>query len=293
MRYSRETMIRALGTASLFSFALCACQKGDKVPSYMEVSQIEVITLPGEGSGSHRITELWVFVDDESKGVWRPPMRVPVIASGPHTVKMIAGIRRNGIADDRIQYPFYATWEAPVDLVLGAGVSVFPQFRYFQGPQFWIEDFDGVGFQFASHSQSDTTMVVVTDPLLVKEGIASGAIFIDGERPFYRGLTEQSFEVFSGPVFLELDHRNDHPFVIGVYYTIQGGAQIREAHMLVAPSVREDGNVVWNKLYVDLSAPLTRPGTSDKEIFFEANLASGYSSGMIYLDNVKLIRPGL
>lgn len=290
MRCAAETMIRSFGYATLFVLLLLSCRKGDKVPAYLEVPSVSVVTQTGQGSGSHRIVALWMFLNDQPVGVWEPPMRVPMLASGPSNIKMIAGVRRNGIADDRIQYPYYATWESQVDLLREGVRTIVPEFRYFEEPRFWVEDFEGVGFQFTIPAQSDTTLQVITDPDLVFEGNGSAAFFLTPERPFFRCITEQNFNSSGVPVFLELDYRSDHRFLVGVSF-FAGGNQVLEPKLVLNPTLRDDGGMPWNKVYVDLSELMTIPGVTNREIYFESQLASGASSGQVYIDNVKLIRP--
>ena len=62
-----ETMIRALVLANFLVLILVSCTKGDKVPAYVQVDNIQVSTDPvTQGSGSHRITDVWAFDNDRA-----------------------------------------------------------------------------------------------------------------------------------------------------------------------------------------------------------------------------------
>ncbi|MCB0812610.1 MAG: hypothetical protein KDB87_05520 [Flavobacteriales bacterium] len=284
-------MIRALGYACVFLLSLPSCKKDDKVPSYLEVRDPSVSADPlTEGSSSSKITEVWVYVEDEALGVWEPPARVPILASGSQRVQVIAGIRRNGISSDIIQYPFYETWEAPLDLVLQQTTVVEPVFTYFDGLDFWIEAFEDPGYKFTVAAESDTTLYTETDAGLVFEGNASGAFYLDQQRPFFRCVTDEDFTSNgTGPVFLELDYRCDHRFLIGVYYDF-GGTVVQEPFLFVSSTKREDGGMPWNKIHVDLSSLFNQPGISDREFYIESQLDLDATSAEFYLDNIKLVR---
>lgn len=291
MRSFRETMFRALGSACALLLLLVSCKKDDKVPSYVEVRDPSVSADPvTEGSSSSKITELWVYLDDEALGVWEPPAKVPMLASGTRNVQLIAGIRRNGISSDIIEYPFYDTWEMPVDLVLEQTTVVEPVFTYFSGLDIWIEAFEDPGYKFTVSTESDTTLYTETDPALVFEGNASGAFYLDEQRPFFRCVTDEDFTVNGlGPVFLELDYRCDHRFLIGVYYDL-AGIVVQEPYLFVAPTKRDDGGMPWNKIYVDLSPLFNQGAITNREFYIESQLDIGATSAEIYLDNIKLLR---
>jgi hypothetical protein len=277
-----ETMIRALVLANFLVLILVSCTKGDKVPAYVQVDNIQVSTDPvTQGSGSHRITEVWAFENDRALGVWEVPAEIPVLATGTNSVKMIAG--------NRIQYPFYATWSGTADLVPEGSTSIAPVFTYFDGLDFWIEAFEDPGYKFTVASQSDTTLLTITDPQFVFEGNASGAFFLDQQHPYFQCFTQEEFTTNgTGPVFLELDYSCDVRFLIGVYYTVSGTV-VKEPFLFIAPN-SSPGNQLWNKIYVDLSAQFNYGGVTNKEFYIEAQLDLSTPSGSVYLDNVKLIK---
>ena len=288
-----ETMTRALRTAPLSLLCLSACRPTDHVPAYLAIDNAVVsANAMEEGSSSSKITDAWVFVNDQSTGVWEVPSKIPVLAAGTSNLKVIAGIARNGILADRVQYPFYDTWTNDLILVPEGRTEIEPVFTYFNGLWFWIEDFDDIGNTFNVEDQSDTTLVRISStisPDLVLEGDGSGAIFLDTAHTFIRIVTDEDFNPGSlVPVFMELDYRCDHRFLIGTYHTLSGTVT-RTPLLFVAPTKRPDGGMPWNKIYVDLSALLSITGATDREVYVEAQLDAGTTSAQIYLDNVKLI----
>ena len=174
-------MIRALGYACVFLLLLPSCKRTTRSP-YLEVRPIGLRRPPHRRQFSSKMHEVWVYVEDEALGVWEPP--VPILASGSQRVQVIAGIRRNRISSDIIQYPFYETWEAPLDLVLQQTTVVEPVFTLFRwaglldrgvrGP--WLQVHGGRGKRYH---------LVYGDRCRARvRGNASGAFYLDQQRPF-------------------------------------------------------------------------------------------------------------
>jgi len=275
----------------LLLVTVCACQRTDHVPAYLDLSTPTVSTdAPTEGSGSNKITDGWVYVNDQAAGVWEFPSKVPVLGSGSTNVKVIAGVPRNGVLDDRVQYPFYATWSGQLVLEPEGHTDLHPVFTYFDGPEFFVEDFEGVGFALDVEAESDTTLDPVTDPLLVFEGARSATVHLDTDHNFLRCSSFEEFTIGAGPVYMELDYRCDHDFLIGTYYT-QSSTVVRTPYLFVNATKRADGGMPWNKIYVDLSELMLVPGTEDKKFYLEMKLEEDEPSAEFYLDNVKLIHP--
>lgn len=269
---------------------LGSCTKGDKEAAYLQLGTVTVATDPlTEGTGSHRITDLWVYADGQALGVWESGSRLPVLREGPMTIQLIAGIPRNGMRDDRVQYPFYATWSGPADLRKGTTVQVAPQFTYYDGNTYWIEGFEDPGFKFTRSDDSDTTMMLVNDPGLVLTGNGAGYIHVDQDRPFVRMVSSDSFEP-EGAVFLEIDRRSDHRFLVGGLMDPSGGGSVIDVpYLYVSPTLRSDGGMPWSKIYVDLGSLFHAPGTTNKRFYIEVQLVDGASSGSVYLDDIKLV----
>ncbi|MBS1942081.1 MAG: hypothetical protein JST38_14520 [Bacteroidetes bacterium] len=290
MRYlNRNTMTRALAITGLFLLFATACKKDGSIPSYLEVDQPVVVGSNGQIISS-KITDLWVYVNDQPAGVWEPGKQVPLIASGPTTVKLIAGVRKNGIADDRIQYPFYETWQQQVNLVPEQTLAVQPQFHYYNNLTYWLSDFD-TGLRFDTVDCTATMTIVPSDSTLVGQGTGNGRISLDGSHPLYRGLSSgDPFTGIGSTAFLEMDYRCDAPFQIGVRVTTQGNPSWATVVYLKATKL-PDGSMPWNKVYIDLATPWNVPGAMDKRFFIQASLPDGAATATVDLDNIKLVQP--
>jgi len=288
-------MIRATGTGALLLFLFATCREDGGVPAYIQLEPVTMITVAGEGSTSQKVSDVWAYANDQLLGVWEAGGRIPVLANGNTTIKLIGGVRRNGITDDRVQYPFYATFQTDLDLVPEVTTPLEPVFRYFDGLDIWIEDFDGNGYQFDRESSSDTLLYVwdtIAHPVdEIFEGRASGAFFLDTQRPFFSYVYDADpidVEV-SDPCYLEMDYRSDMRMLIGVYVTSDGGPVERIPYLYVSATKQADGSMPWNKIYIDLQQAWPFLGVSDRRFYIEATLPSGQASGSVYLDNIKVV----
>lgn len=289
MRYPhRNTMTRALPLVGLSLLLITACKKDGTVPAYIEVDPPVVVADNGQVASS-KITDLWVYVNDQPAGVWQPGRRIPLIAEGSSTVKLIAGVRRNGITDDRIQYPFYATWQQQVHLVPEQTAQLSPEIHYFPNLEYWLADFN-TGLRFDTVLCSATMQLVPSDGTLVDQGTQNGKITLDPDHSIYRGVSSgDAFTNTGNTAFLEMDYRSDTRLLIGVRYTYTSQV-VEMAYVYALPTKQADGSMPWNKIYVDLAEPWSQPG-SDKRFYIKAELENGATAGVVEVDNIKLVRP--
>ena len=293
---ARETMTRPLRNGVLFLLCLAACKKGDKVPGYLDLSAYSVAADPvTEGSSSSHIPHAWAYVNDQSLGVWEAGADVPVLTLGAVRIKLIAGVERNGVSTDLVQYPFYRTWSADVELSPEQYTSVQPAFQYQPDLNFWIADFEDPDIPFTFDLASDTVMMpwdstLHPDDVQPGEGDAA-AFFLDTDHPRMRGICFETADLDgTGATWLELDYRSDHRMLVGMYYTVSG-LVIDEPYLFIAPTKRDDGGMPWKKIHVDLSQFTNLPGTVDRKFYLAAQLDPGRSNASFWVDNVKLVRP--
>lgn len=278
-------MTRALRTAPLLLLCLAtACKKDGGTPSYAHFTSPKVYSTEEHDTISAKITDLWVYVNDEPAGVWEVGRSVPLLASGTSTIKLIAGIRRNGVTDDRIQYPFYATYEKQVTLQQEGTIELKPVFNYYTGLQRWVEDFSGGGVAL------DT--VDCTSPLVryTTSDSAYGGCILDATHSTFR--CEDSGNAldieYGATAFLELDYRSNVQLVVGTRYKVSD-VQYQVPYVYVTPTYAGYGQMPWNKVYIDLGTPLSVSGATDKRFYIEANLPDGSSTGRVDIDNIRVI----
>lgn len=290
---------RMTGTIRYLAFLvlpLVACTKGDRVPAYVEVGSFTLNTTNEQGAPTQKITDAWVSVNERLIGVWELPARIPVLAEGVNTISVVPAIKRNGMYDDRLRYPFFESFQSQVQLTREGTTTVSPATSYASNTSFWIEAFEDPDFaRLGTLPTSDTTLERFTPAshpeLLYIDGSPCGGFNLDAAHPYFGLSTDENFPPASGPVFLELDYRNDVMLTVGVLYTANNISSF-DPLVFVTPTAQSGGYMPWNKIYIDLTGFFNSPGLTDRDIYIEARLASGQSSGSAYIDNFKLVRFG-
>ncbi len=295
-------MVRSLFKQFLLLFAILvisigitACQKfeGDQeIPAYIRIERFQLTTdYSLEGSNTHNISEVWVYVDDQLIGAFEMPATVPVLAKGNHKLELRPGIKLNGIAATRAYYPFYKPYQiADFFFVEDSVQTIEPTTSYHNTITFaWIEDFEYASISLEKTGKSDTT-VIKTSPIDSPEALLSdyssysGVVYLDEEASFFQIASSEAFSLpgKGTPVFLELDYKCDQRMGIGLFAHI--GPTIIDL-----PLVGVNPNTQWNKIYINLSPIVTDYSDAEKfKIYFEAD-RSEETTARFYLDNIKLI----
>jgi hypothetical protein len=267
---------------SLLSLGSCeVINPEEDIPAYIHIQNIDLITDPGpEGSDAHKITDAWVYVDDELIGVFELPATFPVLKTGERTIKVRAGIKSNGISATRIQYPFYKVYSTTAYLQPGQTLTLTPVVKYFEATVFeWIENFDNTGTTIANGPYpSDTT--VIQQNTDVFEGLQSGAVYLDGSKQLFFASSASSYNSLpkgEARVWLELNYKSTHSFKVG----IMANNQVHES-LIINP------NENWNKIYVDLS-PQVSAYSGPHKIFISMGRSTDSESAALLLDNIKLV----
>jgi len=282
-----------LGILSLLTLSFNGCYKfeGDQtVPAYLKIDSINLETYyPDQGSNSHKITDVWAYLDDNLIGVFELPALFPVLAKGKHKLQLKAGIKLNGISSTRVPYPFYLPinyedFEFYEDSVQIPGNMVT---TYYPGLTFaWMEDFEQSGLTIDETSISDTVIVRTREGAFITPNSKySGVVHLTEDRPVYSAVSYDLYPMpkQGSPTMLELNYKTDNLFNAGLL--IQEGNQIIKVPLVIMAHSPE-----WNKIYINLGPNLSlHPNASGFKVLIEAGLELGKPSATIYLDNIKMI----
>lgn len=283
-----EMTFRALRTAPLLLLLLTGCEKDGGTPSFVRFHYPEV-----KDANDHiipsSVTDLWVYANDEAIGVWQPGRRIPVLDEGATRIKLIAGIRKNGIADARIQYPFYATATMDADLIAGEELSLQPVFTHYAAPQ-WTEGFESSGSNLDLSESQDTLIVheIGTEPDEVLVGNRSGGFQLSTAAPMFRAIStgDPAFPGGGTNVFLEFDCKADMRFIVGVRYVVSGQTYA-VPYVYVSPTGSGD-QLAWKHMYIDLGSAWPASNTTDRRFYLQGDLENGATSGVVTLDNLQV-----
>jgi len=272
-----------------FTALLLSCNEDEleaTVPSYLQIDDISVnITNPDQGSGSDKITDAWVFINDQLIGAFELPTIVPITQSGNLNIKVRGGIFNNGLSNQREIYPFYDFFILdtilPPEAVIKPDLVVEYQPRAIFDEAWSGENFES-GINFIKNPSGDTGIFRVTDPNLVFEGSASGGILLPPGKTFAEIYTPSFSDIPRNgtAVYMELNYRSTHDFAISIYTN-------NRSQQFSVVNFRASSD--WNKVYVEFSTIFaTLFSASNYNIAIGLQKPSG-DNAELYLDNVKLI----
>jgi hypothetical protein len=272
-------MVTLLGSCSLFN-------PTEPIPSYISIDKIDLTTEPAEGTDSHKITDAWVYIDDQFVGCYELPCKFPVLFTGVHNVMVRAGIKVNGIAAIRSPYPFYASYKQTVDLKAGAVTEMSPAVTYISTATFqFMEDFELAGVIIDTSATSDTTFQRIYIPNAnVFEGNSSGVAYLDHQNTFFECVSSQAYSLpKSGrDVFLEFNYKSNHEFIVGII--------AQPPYYLKTASLTYNASADWNKTYLYLTPAVSgSPSALLFKVFIGMQNTSGADGVELYLDNIKLV----
>jgi hypothetical protein len=289
----RGIVMKRIGFFLLMMSGLISCEvinPDEKLPAYIYIEEIDFTTnYNTQGTDSHKISELWVYANGNIVGIFDLPAMIPILEEGTTELTIAPGIRNNGIAADRIIYPFYKTWKKTVNLKPLTTDTLVPAFEYIDNAAFpMMFDFEDAGISFSTQAGYD--MELVQEPETVFEGIGSGYVRLDSNQPIYLGVTAEQLDLNAGQrVFLELDYRCNNTFAVGIKGN--GLSFQREIALMINPTQSQNGANVWNKIYVELSYVLGLGINAPHfEFFIESQRDGGVSVGHLWVDNLKIVQ---
>jgi hypothetical protein len=248
--------------------------------SFLVVDKTQLITSTNQGTNSHKITDMWLYVNDNFEGIFPVGSVMPIVATGNAEIVLFPGIKNNGIAATRLPYTFYQQIKFNQPVEAGKTYTYTPAFEYVTNANFrYKEDFEGAssGVSFVGTGGS-----TINDPNIVYGGVGkSYFITMTDANPSTQIETTTSITNLpagGAPVYLELNYKNNQPFEIGI---IGGGVDQRQI-ITINPSLE------WNKIYVQLTSGIsTSPTYTNYKLYVKAT--KSVSNPEIYLDNVKVI----
>ena len=259
----------------------------EALPAYLKIENFDFSTTPQQGTASEQITDVWVFVNDLSLGVYELPATIPSLAVGNQDVTVFPVIRENGVRSTPIIYPFYQRFETTLDLKIGETVTIQPSTSYVNNAVFeLIEEFDGGGHLLKGGNPTAVQIIDEVGQILLgdEESVefTSSGTFVD--LPTSNGLA----------VFLELEYQTNVEFEIGLVGIDPNATNPINAtvyNVVLCPINR------WNKVYINLQAVLEISQLPGYKLAFRVSTdntadCESVSNGApeVLIDNLKFIR---
>jgi hypothetical protein len=272
-------------------FASCNVINPDEQdPGFIHIPSFQFNALPGEGTSSEKITEVWVYADEKIVGVYDLPADIPVLKNGPTDLLFFGGIKNNGISTTRIRYPFYKPFARSIPFTPFSRDTVIPEFVYFNGLDISEKDFESGNFLVPA-GPTQGSFTVTTDNNQVFEGTRSGIGTLDAGESILYFKDEDNLDLTSGnTIFLEMNYSCNNSFAVGLIAS-NGANTKKNLALIINPTTGSTGSPVWNKIYVDLGLiPLQNVNAQFFELYFEAVPDQQGKPVELYLDNLKLVQ---
>ncbi len=268
-----------------------ACEKfsGDQtIPAYLSIDSIYLSTNYSlQGTASHSITDAWVYVDDDLIGAFELPARFPVLKNGKHTVRILPGIKKNGISATRINYEFYSEISKQYMFSEDSTTKLnLQKTTYTASTAFtWMEDFDKISISLDTTTRS-TAFIQLTNAgsPLTFEGSHSGMVVLDTVRDFFECQTHNEFPIPYAPVFLEMNFNTSNILTIGlILYST--------TNIYTVPIINlNKTNETWKKIYIDLTTTMNAyPNVFSYRLYMGTFKDADAEETTILFDNLKLV----
>lgn len=265
---------------------LVSCKKEklkSNAASFIVVNEAVVTSTSPTMADSHKITDIWLYVDDKFQGIYPIGSVMPIMNSGSATVRLYGGIVNNGIAGTRLPYTFYNPYIYSGTFEAGKTYTIVPAFEYRSGIQIQDDPFLPSGSYY--QASGDIPPVMISDPAKVWSGTGNSIFMtVTDAKPqaMLKTSTALALPLGGSDVYLEMDYKCNHEITVGV---IGGGVEQRSALVLRPTST-------WNKVYISLTSVVsTQPAYTSYQVFVQAIKQPSAPDAEIYLDNLRLVRP--
>jgi hypothetical protein len=273
--------------AIIVSVSFLSCEdKKAIIPGYLKIDDVILASTLGQGSSTDRITDINVFINDQSLGIFELPALVPIQTTGKVNLKIRGVIYKNGKSNEKVDYPFYKTYQVDTNFVPEMRMELTPTITYettavFDDP--WSgEDFEA-GVNFNYNPRSDTVFERVSDNQAF-EG-TSGLAYLTEDMTLFEAWSSTFADIPRNgkAVWLEMDYKSTHQFGVSIFYN-ETSTQTQEAITIFNP------RATYGKVYIELGTVFSTLSGA-----FNYTLAIGFpkakgETAQFYIDNVKLIR---
>ncbi len=260
-----------------------------EIPAYIYIDKIALETNnTTQGAPTHNITDIWVYVNGLSTGVFNKKELIPVIASDYSTAEIILvpGIRDNGIKQDIENYFLYREIQLTEPLKAGEIDTITAVFHYVNHADFiFIEDFEN-GNIFNKEVDGDSFTKIKISEENPRSGKKCGIIELNTEHNNIETTTKSDYYNLPDKgnlVYMEMDYKGDNELVVGISGKDINGSEYKSDFILL----KQQEN--WNKIYLNLTKKIQDSGLESYRIYFKTTYDKTNGTSTIYLDNIKLL----
>jgi len=262
----------------------CEDETTEGIPAYIKIDTINLIdsTDYNNNPTTNNITDAWVRINGVDKGIYELPANFPVLNHGNVDIKIYAGIKDNGIAAQRVNYPFYNSYSENIILKKDSITTIYPVVSVKNNIGGQFDDFDNsYSFNYDSccFQRSPNGINGNYGSITLTDSTLSTEIKYQDQSLSFDDVPQQG-----SPTYLELDYKNNTRFLIGVYINFINSPTVEKGLIWVTP--KED----WHKIYVNLTETLTEAvGAEDFTLFIRLSRDYTLEENKVDFDNIRII----
>jgi hypothetical protein len=256
---------------------------------FMQSETVSVNTSSLQGTVSHKITDIWYYVNNQFKGAYPVGNIFPIPSTSQTQITLYGGIKNNGISTTRQPYEFYEP--IVIDTAVDPGILVKRNFtfKYKSATKFHlIEPFEGfgsiTGTSIKTSNNSDTTFQILDKATNASADVFEGNkcmyFAVDNDKKVGMFETTVAYNLPKGgaPVYLEINYKASQAFDIGVL----SGSSTQYA-------ITVNGTDGWNKIYIQLSTAVSTLQSSTCSLYFRAFYDGSAPVQQFWIDNIKIL----
>jgi hypothetical protein len=259
----------------------------ERVPYIIKIDSVSLSGTNYQQYGStksHKITDVWVYANNNLVGTYEIPAYVPILADSNDVITIGAGILDNGLSAARKSYPMYGYYTIPISWPKSTAKTLSPNFEYFTAVQMPLNwDFETNLAFIPKNSGIDLPMSFSTTTADTYEGVASGVLFQDSTHRVNQIVSQNEFTMqLNKQYYLEMNYKCTMPFEIYAVST-KLGQQTTQLLGGVNPKA------TWNKIYFNIGALHAATNGEAYKLVIRTEVPSTLASAQINLDNIKMV----
>ncbi|MBM3917650.1 MAG: hypothetical protein FJ349_08600 [Sphingomonadales bacterium] len=272
-----------------------SCVKNNPDPSWLQVTEWTLEANPDlngeEGQLTHKLTDAWVYIDDQLIGVFEVPFKIPILKNGFSKIRLYPTIRVNGIAATKMRNEHLEAFEIGAELIQNQTLQINPVTHYKSNLSFWIEDFEDINIKLTDDpNTSSAHLNLANDTLKWFNGNYYGRVLLNAQDSMWIAYTNQDQQLSipkNKQAMLEIDYCNSVPFTHYLLFVNSNGTN----ENLMPTMNKSPMNMLrWKKIYILLSEVITAgPNNSNYIQAFKAFHDASISNNLILIDNIKVV----
>jgi hypothetical protein len=294
MPKSYPLLVFWIGFLTVTAFNACKVDKSF-IPSYIEISKIDIDASSINGNNIHDIKAIQVYVNNQTVGTFPIPCKFPIDASGKVEIQATAFVKINGNSQTLVPFRSLNILKDTLTVEREKTTSWQPQFTYRNNVEIvWQEDFEDSSATFVPIRKDslDYTRIelrpfnlnnIFTSPSLVHVSrFADVDTFRSMDFAYFSRIT--SLPSDGRDAILEFDINTALPVLVAV-------RRFSTTQIEYVPYVTVNAtNNEWKRFYINLIYEIQgQPANTQYEIFFSLDKPQNFEGSTEFLiDNIRL-----